>query len=211
MKCLEKDRARRYETANGLAADLKRNLNHEPVVARPPSNAYRFQKAFRRNRLAFAAGAPVAAALGIGAMVASWQAVRATRARNEASTAQEREATQRRAPKRRNGRRKPAPGRPPRPTRPGPNDAGRYPGRRNAPPPGCFSTAARRPARGMPQVPETCSRPARGRCGKLRTTGLGAGRSAAGTVGRCPGGAGARRILRCRAFPPRPGRTACAG
>src|SRR5262249_45151849 len=44
MKCLEKDRTRRYETANGLAADLKRHLSHEPVVARPPSRAYRFQK-----------------------------------------------------------------------------------------------------------------------------------------------------------------------
>ena len=47
MKCLEKDRTRRYETANGLAADLKRHLNNEPVVARPPSAAYKFQKAWR--------------------------------------------------------------------------------------------------------------------------------------------------------------------
>src|SRR5208337_1236431 len=46
MKCLEKDRARRYETANGLAADLKRHLNNEPVVARPPSTVYRLQKAW---------------------------------------------------------------------------------------------------------------------------------------------------------------------
>jgi hypothetical protein len=46
MKCLEKDRQRRYETANGLAADLKRHLSNEPVVARPPSTAYRFQKHF---------------------------------------------------------------------------------------------------------------------------------------------------------------------
>ena len=44
MKCLEKDRTRRYETANGLAADLKRHLNNEPWSARPPSTAYRFQK-----------------------------------------------------------------------------------------------------------------------------------------------------------------------
>src|SRR3989454_1140346 len=49
MKCLEKDRARRYETANGLAADLKRHLNNEPVTARPPSASYRLQKAFHRN------------------------------------------------------------------------------------------------------------------------------------------------------------------
>src|SRR6185436_11737657 len=53
MKCLEKDRTRRYETANGLAADLKRHLTNEPVVARPPSTAYRVQKAFRRNKVVF--------------------------------------------------------------------------------------------------------------------------------------------------------------
>ena len=41
MKCLEKDRTRRYETANGLAMDIKRHLNNEPVVARPPSRLYR--------------------------------------------------------------------------------------------------------------------------------------------------------------------------
>jgi serine/threonine protein kinase len=44
MKCLEKDRTRRYETANGLAMDIQRHLDNEPVVARPPSRAYRFQK-----------------------------------------------------------------------------------------------------------------------------------------------------------------------
>src|SRR5208283_382203 len=55
MKCLEKDRTRRYETANGLATDLKRHLENEPVVARPPSAVYRFQKAIRRNKLAYAA------------------------------------------------------------------------------------------------------------------------------------------------------------
>ena len=66
MKCLEKDRARRYETANGLAADLKRHLDNEPVTARPPSVAYRFQKALRRNKLAFGAGAAVVTALVVG-------------------------------------------------------------------------------------------------------------------------------------------------
>ena len=54
MKCLEKDRARRYETANGLAADLKRHLNSEPVNARPPSAVYRLQKTLRRNKVFFA-------------------------------------------------------------------------------------------------------------------------------------------------------------
>jgi WD40 repeat protein len=81
MKCLEKDRTRRYETANGLASDLKRHLSNEPVVARPPSAAYKFQKAIRRNKLAFAAAAAVAAALVIGITVSSWQAIEAKRAR----------------------------------------------------------------------------------------------------------------------------------
>ncbi len=80
MKCLEKDRTRRYETANGLAADLRRHLNNEPVVARPPSTAYRFQKAFRRNKLVFTAGATVAGALVLGVVVSAWQAIRATQA-----------------------------------------------------------------------------------------------------------------------------------
>jgi serine/threonine protein kinase len=55
MKCLEKDRARRYETANGLAMDIKRHLENEPVLASPPSALYRFQKLARRHKLAFGA------------------------------------------------------------------------------------------------------------------------------------------------------------
>ena len=82
MKCLEKDRTRRYETANGLAADLKRHLNNEPVVARPPSTAYRLQKAWRRNKLAFTAVAAVAAALVVGITVSSWQAIRGQQSQN---------------------------------------------------------------------------------------------------------------------------------
>ena len=68
--------------ANGLAADLKRHLNNEPVVARPPSTAYRLQKAWRRNKLAFTAGVAVAAALVIGIGISTWQAIEASRARN---------------------------------------------------------------------------------------------------------------------------------
>jgi serine/threonine protein kinase len=64
MKCLEKDRSRRYETANGLANDILRHLNNEPVVARPPSNYYRLQKTFHRNKGAFAAITAVALVLG---------------------------------------------------------------------------------------------------------------------------------------------------
>ena len=81
MKCLEKDRARRYETANGLAMDLKRHLGNEPVSARPPSRAYQLQKLVRRNKLAFAAGASVAGALVLGVVVSTWQAIRAETAR----------------------------------------------------------------------------------------------------------------------------------
>ncbi|HUS34625.1 MAG TPA: protein kinase, partial [Verrucomicrobiae bacterium] len=81
MKCLEKDRTRRYETANGLATDLKRHLNNEPVVARPPSTAYRLQKTFRRNKLAFAAATVVVVALVVGLGISGWQATVATRAR----------------------------------------------------------------------------------------------------------------------------------
>jgi hypothetical protein len=82
MKCLEKDRTRRYETANGLATDLQRHLDSEPVIARPPSNLYRFQKMVRRNKLVFAAAAMVALALLLGAALATWQAVRASRERD---------------------------------------------------------------------------------------------------------------------------------
>ena len=52
MKCLEKDRSRRYETVNGLALDLGRFLANEPVAARPPSRFYRFRKFVDRNRAA---------------------------------------------------------------------------------------------------------------------------------------------------------------
>ena len=75
MKTLEKDRTRRYDTANGLSDDVLRHLNNEPVVARPPSRLYRFQKLVRRNKLAFAAGATIAAVLVVAVVVSSSQAV----------------------------------------------------------------------------------------------------------------------------------------
>ena len=87
MKCLEKNRTRRYDTANGLAMDLKRYLANEPVLARPPSAAYRFQKAIRRNKLVFAAGAASATALLVGISASLWQAARATKAKIEADAA----------------------------------------------------------------------------------------------------------------------------
>jgi WD40 repeat protein/serine/threonine protein kinase len=84
MKCLEKDRNRRYETANGLAADLQRHLHHEPVIARPPSAAYRFQKAWRRNRLVYTAGLAVFLALGLGLTLAALGWSQALRQRSQA-------------------------------------------------------------------------------------------------------------------------------
>jgi tetratricopeptide (TPR) repeat protein len=63
---MEKDRQRRYATVNGLAMDVQRYLHNQPVSARPPSQWYSLGKLVRRNRVAFAAGAAVAAALIIG-------------------------------------------------------------------------------------------------------------------------------------------------
>jgi tetratricopeptide (TPR) repeat protein len=84
MKALEKDRARRYETANGFAKDIERHLASEPISARPPSKLYRFRKLVRRNKLAFAAGAAVAVALVLGTVMSIWQAVRARDAEGNA-------------------------------------------------------------------------------------------------------------------------------
>jgi eukaryotic-like serine/threonine-protein kinase len=77
LKSLDKDRTRRYETANGFAADIQRYLANEAVVARPPSTAYRLQKTWQRNRFVFVAGVAIAASLIIGIAASIWQAVRA--------------------------------------------------------------------------------------------------------------------------------------
>lgn len=74
-------------TANGLAADLKRHLDNELVVAPPPSAAYRLQKAFRRNKLVFTAGAAVSLALVIGVAISTWQVIEASRARQQEARA----------------------------------------------------------------------------------------------------------------------------
>ena len=66
MKCLEKDRNRRYETATGLARDIERFLNDEPVQACPPSNWYRLRKIARRNKAALAIASSITAALLLG-------------------------------------------------------------------------------------------------------------------------------------------------
>jgi serine/threonine protein kinase/tetratricopeptide (TPR) repeat protein len=80
MKCLEKDRDRRYDSAGALAEDLRRHLDDEPVSACAPSAAYRFRKFARRNRVALTAASVTATALVLGAAISIGQAVRASRA-----------------------------------------------------------------------------------------------------------------------------------
>ena len=92
MKALEKDRGRRYETANGLALEIHRHLNNEPVMARPPSRLYRFQKLVRRNRVVFAAGGAVAAALVVGLGTSTWLFLREREAHHRAVDAEQQQA-----------------------------------------------------------------------------------------------------------------------
>jgi serine/threonine protein kinase len=80
MKALEKDRTRRYETANAFAADVLRYLHDEPVLACPPSAGYRFRKFARRNKGALTAVAVVAATLLVGAVVSIGLAIWAVQA-----------------------------------------------------------------------------------------------------------------------------------
>ncbi len=91
MKCLEKDRTRRYETANGLAADIVRHLSDEPVLAGPPSAKYKLAKFIKRNRGQVIAGGVVAAALVLGVVGTSagmaWALKEKDRADTEATNA----------------------------------------------------------------------------------------------------------------------------
>ncbi|MHC4975528.1 MAG: serine/threonine protein kinase [Planctomycetota bacterium] len=66
MKCLEKDRTRRYESASGLSEDIRRHINDEPVLAGPPSASYKFRKLVKRNKSAFLAAAVVLIVLVLG-------------------------------------------------------------------------------------------------------------------------------------------------
>ncbi|MEN3944113.1 serine/threonine-protein kinase [Prosthecobacter sp. SYSU 5D2] len=76
MKAMEKDRRRRYETASALADDLQRHLDHEPVLARPPSTVYRLQKLLQKNRAAFITVALVALSLLAGLAISTTLYVR---------------------------------------------------------------------------------------------------------------------------------------
>jgi WD40 repeat protein/serine/threonine protein kinase len=79
MKALEKDRGRRYQNAGDFARDIQRYLHNEVVQARPPSAAYRFQKAWHRNKLVFTAATAVTASLLIGLAVSTWLFVKEKR------------------------------------------------------------------------------------------------------------------------------------
>ena len=73
MRALEKERTRRYDTANGLAMDVLRHLSDEAILARPPGRLYLLGKLIRRNTVAFSAGAAVLLALVAGLGASLWQ------------------------------------------------------------------------------------------------------------------------------------------
>jgi serine/threonine protein kinase len=83
MKCLEKDRKRRYETASGLAHDVESYLHDEPVLACPPTVGYRLRKWVRRHRGPVIAVGLVALALVVGIIGTTWGLVHAERARSQ--------------------------------------------------------------------------------------------------------------------------------
>jgi non-specific serine/threonine protein kinase/serine/threonine-protein kinase len=84
LKALEKDRTRRYETANGMARDLERYLAGEPLEAAPPSHTYRLGKLISKHRLALYTAASITFLLIAGIVATSWMALRARRAERDA-------------------------------------------------------------------------------------------------------------------------------
>ncbi len=88
IKCLEKERDRRYETATGLARDLERYVKDEPVVARPPSRWYEFQKTVRRHKAGFGATAAVIVALALGLGMSVWTLGKERKSRQRAVAAE---------------------------------------------------------------------------------------------------------------------------
>src|SRR6266568_1234891 len=84
MKAVEKNRTRRYETANDLALDVNRFLENEPVSARPPSRLYKFQKIVRRNRLLFIGIGVIATLLVVSLIVVSASLAQERQSRREA-------------------------------------------------------------------------------------------------------------------------------
>ena len=90
MKALEKDRVRRYETASGFARDIRRHLEGDAVEACPPSAGYRLRKLGRKHRVVLATAGAFVGLLVAGIALSTWQAVRATRAGNQARQASRR-------------------------------------------------------------------------------------------------------------------------
>jgi non-specific serine/threonine protein kinase/serine/threonine-protein kinase len=88
MKCLEKDRTRRYETASSLAHDLERYLGGDPVEAGPPSALYRLRKFARKHRASLVAAGAFVLLLAVASAVSTSLAIRATRAESESRDAQ---------------------------------------------------------------------------------------------------------------------------
>jgi eukaryotic-like serine/threonine-protein kinase len=84
MKCLEKQRERRYETANALARDIQRYLADEMVEARPPSAGYRLRKFVRKHRAALTSAAAIAVLLVAGLSLSLWQMFQAIDAESKA-------------------------------------------------------------------------------------------------------------------------------
>ncbi len=83
-KALEKDKNRRYGSAAGLAADLRRYLNDEPIIARPASASYQLQKFARRHKALVAGAAAVFVVLILGVIASTWEAVQARHAEKKA-------------------------------------------------------------------------------------------------------------------------------
>ena len=84
MKAMDKDRTRRYESANGLTVDIQRYLNNEPILARPPSTGYRLRKFFRRHKMGVVAAVLVSFALIVGVAGLTIGLTEAIKAKNEA-------------------------------------------------------------------------------------------------------------------------------
>jgi eukaryotic-like serine/threonine-protein kinase len=89
MKALEKDRTHRYQTANGVLADIRRHLDNEPISVAAPTFRYQWSKFARRNRRYMRFAASVATLLFLALVFSSYQAVRSTRAHGNAEAARQ--------------------------------------------------------------------------------------------------------------------------
>ncbi len=92
MMALDKDRAKRYETAHALAVDIEHFIRNEPVLACPPSRLYRFRKLVRRNKRIFATATTICLALVFGFGMSSWFLVKEHRARQRAVIAEQQQS-----------------------------------------------------------------------------------------------------------------------